>query len=122
MAVRRSDKEIALSLIQSGSVRRTAEALGISERSVFARKKTQSFRNTYNELLDDMLSAVTGRLQAGALAAVNALIDIVCNTETNDQTRAHAAVSLLSNLLKFREATDIVRRLEALEAQQNENN
>ena len=121
MAVRRSDKEIALTLIHTGSVRRTAEALGISERSVYARKKKQSFRNTYNELLDDMLSAVTGRLQAGALAAVDTLIDVVCNVEMNDQTRAHAAVSILSDLLKFRKTTDIIPRLEALEAQQNDN-
>lgn len=121
MGVRRSDREIALKLIETGSVRRTAKELEVSESSLYARKQKPAFRKVYNELMDDLMEGVTGRLQAGALTAVNTLLDIINNPKVNEQTRANASASLLSNLLKFRECVDIVQRIERLEEIQNEN-
>lgn len=121
MGVRRSDREIALKLIETGSVRRTAKELEVSESSLYARKRKPTFRKVYNELMDDLMEGVTGRLQAGALTAVNTLLDIINNPKVNEQTRANASASLLSNLLKFRECVDIVQRIERLEEIQNEN-
>lgn len=121
MGVRRSDREIALKLIETGSVRRTAKELEVSESSLYARKRRPAFRKVYNELMDDLMEGVTGRLQAGALTAVNTLLDIINNPKVNEQTRANASASLLSNLLKFRECVDIVQRIERLEEIQNEN-
>ena len=121
MGVRRSDREIALKLIETGSVRRTAKELEVSESSLYARKRKSAFRKVYNELMDDLMEGVTGRLQAGALTAVNTLLDIINNPKVNEQTRANASASLLSNLLKFRECVDIVQRIERLEEIQNEN-
>ena len=68
-----------------------------------------------------MLQQNTAYLQAKIAQATLAIVEIMNNKETPPQSRISAARTVLEYALKLTEETEIVTRIEALEAQVNDN-
>lgn len=115
------DERILAALIAAGSVRKAARIADISESTVRNRMADPSFRAKYNELRGEMLQEAAQGLTARLGDATETLSNIMGDTKSPATVRCSAADSILRFALRYVEAADILRRLDALEAaQENE--
>lgn len=113
-----TDEEIVAALITEGSIAGAAAALGCTPRTIYARMKTQTFKELYARTKGEIVKQATAKLQGTLCAAVDTLVEIMKDTDTAKQTRVNSAVSLLQYAARYTETTDIIERLEAIESAQ----
>jgi len=119
---RLQDEEIIGALIGRGSIKEAAVSLGCTPRTLYERMKKPEFKKLYADAKADIMKGATAKLQGKLCGAVDTLAEIMQDPEAAKQTRANCAVSILQYGVRFTEATDILERLEALEALEEENN
>lgn len=112
------DAEILQTLITCGGVSAAAQALDVSKAMIFNRLKDDTFRSQYDCLQGIILSDVSAALVARTSAAANLLADVVENPAEPTGTRVNAANCMLGHCLRYVEAANILRRLDALEKAQ----
>lgn len=115
MKKRIKDEVIITALLEQGSIRAAASALGIGEATIYKRKKDEAFTAKYNEAKAECVKAATGKLQYVSLSAANTLTAIMEDPETAPQIRINAANAVLNYTAKFTETADILERLAKLE-------
>ena len=115
---RLTDETIIAALVEAGSIKEAAGKLNCTPRTLYERMKKPAFRELYNQAKGELMKTATAKLQAHLSGAVNTLVGIMNDKETAPQTRANCAVSILQYGARYAEATDIIERLEALEAAQ----
>lgn len=119
MAKAVSDEKIIAALLNNGTIKATASAVGLSERAIYERMAAGEFQELYKNARADLMREAVSRLNAHLTAAVDTVAEIMANTENNAAVRLQAAQTLLNNAAKFTE------RLQASEAdaiRQYENN
>ena len=117
----KNNKKILAALISCGSIRKAATVAGVSETTIRTRLKDPDFREKYetakSKILTEACNAVTARLTT----AIDVL-DSIMEDERNPATvRVSAADGILRHGLRYIEVANIVPRLEALEAAQDDN-
>ena len=117
---RLNDENILAALLSAGSVRGAAKIAGCSEVTIRARLKNDAFRSRYEEAKDGILSEAMDSLSAHLSAAVETIGSVMADNETPASVRVSAADSVLRHGLRYIEAGNILKRLEALEAAQAE--
>jgi hypothetical protein len=104
---------LALAVARGATVRGAAKALSIPERSAYRMATGADFRAEVTRLRSEVVDRTVGRLAARGAAAVAALGKLL--KDGNATVRLRAATSILESLVRLREHSEVVARLEALE-------
>lgn len=121
MAKKTTDERL-IGLILAHGVSGAAVIAGVSKNSIYKRLKNPMFRAEFDAAQGIVLSATTGALCDALGDAVTALRDIVNDKSTSAGLRVQAASALLSHGVRYVEVSNIMRRLEALEQKEGEEN
>ena len=93
-----------------------AAAAGVSSRTLSRWKDDPGFSKALKQRGRVALAGATTRLKASVDTAVDVLQDVMQDGETPAAVRVRAAVAVIDGALKLAEVTDIMERLDALEA------
>lgn len=104
-------------LLTTKSTSEAATVCGVGARSIERWKRDQAFRDAYRTASRERLAETVGRLRAAASEAVDALRDALQDERVSNRIRA--ASVLLETAVKV-EVDDLARRVEALEATQQQ--
>lgn len=109
-------------LMEKGSIKAAADYLGCKVETIYARKKTKEFEILYREAKDEIIKAITAKLQKEFDKSIDTLTMLRDDSQTPRPTRVNCAVNLMQYGTRYIEVRDIVERLEALEQRQQEEN
>ena len=98
-----SNEQIIAALMQHGTVKEAAAAVGISPRTVYDRMNTATFQSAYYNAKNDIIRAAVFSINEKLGAAVEAVAEIMQDPETNPAVRLQAAQTILNNAGKFAE-------------------
>ncbi len=115
-----NNEKILSALLTGGSIRSAAKIAGCAESTIRARLKDDAFRSQYEEAKQNVLSEALDSLSARLTDAVSTIASVMESPETPASVRVSAADAVLRHGLKYLEAGNILKRLEALEAAQAE--
>lgn len=104
-------------LLSTKSTSEAATVCGVGARTIERWKRDQTFRDAFRAASRDRLAETVGRLRGAASEAVNALRDALSDERVSNRIRA--ASVLLETAVKV-EIDDLARRVEALEATQQQ--
>lgn len=112
----KNDEQIMSALLLAGSVRRAAKIADVSESTIRNRLKDKSFREAYDRQRADFMQQITAGIAAKLENAVDVAAELLENPNTPASVRLGAVDALLRNFLRYFTASEIERRLSALEA------
>ena len=115
-----TDERILAALLTAGSVRAAAKSASVSEGTIRNRLSDPDFRAKYDALRGDLLQEATAGMTAHLQAATETMTAIMEDTENAASVRLAACDALLRHCLRYFSATEIERRIAALEAAQGE--
>ena len=121
MAQKYSDGQILEALLMAGSAKQAARRLGCSLSCVRDRLSKPTFKSKYEKAKADALVDAIDNLSIRLTTAVDVLTKVMTDSETAATVRVSAADSVLRHGLRYIEMFDVLKRLEALEAKQEEN-
>lgn len=110
------DEKIIAALIANPTIRAASAACGVSETQIYARLRNSEFKSQYDEARRELLERNTAVLQGHLAGAIEVMGKICQDADTAPQTRLNAADAIIRNSLKLTEQTDILNRLQELEA------
>ena len=96
-----SDEQIIAALLNNGTIRKTAAAVGLSERAVYDRMNTGEFQVLYKAAKADLIRSAVFNINGRLQEAIEVITDIMNDTETNAAVRLQAAQTILNNAGKF---------------------
>lgn len=104
MAKAVSDEQIIAALLQHGTLKAAAAAVGISDRALYDRMNAGEFQALYKAAKADIIRAAVMNLNRQLQAAIDTTVEIMTNTENNPAIRLQAAQTILNNTGKFSQA------------------
>lgn len=96
-----SDEQIIAALLNSGTIRGAAAAVGISERALYDRMSAGEFQALYKAAKADLIRAAVLNLNRQLQAAIDTTVSIMTNEDNNAAVRLQAAQTILNNAGKF---------------------
>lgn len=96
-----------------------AKRAGVSRRTAYRRLEDPRFRDQITQERDTLVRTALGRLSDASLDATDTLRELATGTQTPPAVRVSAARAILDIGLRLREQTQILDRLETLEANQS---
>jgi hypothetical protein len=108
-----ADENLALALAAGLTLRESAQAVGISERTASRRWADPGFRRQVSALRGEMVARSLGTMADGMAEAAQVLRGLLGSA--NESVRLAAARSLLVLGVKLRESVEVEQRLQALE-------
>ena len=114
MTKTRTNEEIIAALLQHGTVKDAATAIGISPRALYDRMKQRDFRAEYADARTEITRAAVSAINDKLSAAIDTIAEVMTDKESPAGTRLQAAKLILENAGKFTE------RLDSEEAQAKE--
>lgn len=116
-----TDEAVISALMENASITSAAKALGVSRSTISKKIKDSNFQKLWHDVRQAALDATTAMLQCATGEAVSIARSTLADNIISPQIRLNAATLILSNALKYTEQGEILRRLDALErAQSNE--
>jgi hypothetical protein len=103
MAKTISDEIIISALMSNGTIKDSAAAIGLSERTIYDRMSNGEFIEKYKSAKADIVRKAVFELNKQIGAAVNTVIEIMSDTTVNPAIRLQAAQTILNNANKFAE-------------------
>lgn len=116
-----NDQQILAALIACGSIRAAAKSAGVAESTIRNRLNDPDFREMYDKAKGEILTEACDALSARLTLAVDSLCDVLEDNKSPVTAKITAADGILRHGLRYIEAANILRRLDALEAIQEEN-
>lgn len=110
------DETIIEALLISATARSAAAKLGINEQTIYRRKRETEFVRKYEETRRERTEMARNALQSTAHAAVVTLAQIMADKNAPAQTRVSASAEILRQNVKYTEMSDILEKIERLEA------
>lgn len=110
------DETIIEALLTSATARSAAAKLGINEQTIYRRKRETEFVRKYEETRRERTEMARNALQSTAHAAVETLAQIMRDKNAPAQTRVNASAEILRQNVKYTEMSDILEKIERLEA------
>lgn len=110
------DETIIEALLTSATARSAAAKLGINEQTIYRRKRETEFIRKYEETRRERTEMARNALQSTAHAAVETLAQIMRDKNAPAQTRVNASAEILRQNVKYTEMSDILGKIERLEA------
>lgn len=103
MAKSRSDEHIIAALLEHGTVKEAARAIGISPRAIYDRMRGKDFRGLYSEARAEITRQAVLTLNRNLAAAVETIAEVMTDKNNPAATRLQAAKMILENAGKFSE-------------------
>lgn len=120
-----NDEKIIAGLLSNPTVAEAAKSLGLTPQTVYNRLRDDAFRVRYAEARQQVLTEDCYKLQSYLSAVIDQIYGVAIDeTGTATQIRLNACDMLLRHCYRLTEITDILSRLEKLEAalvQDNQN-
>ncbi len=104
-----SDEQIIAALLNSGTLKAAASAVGISERALYDRMNRGEFQALYKSAKADLIRAAVFNLNNQLQAAIDTVVQIMQDESNAATIRLQAAQTILNNAGKF------AQRLQATE-------
>lgn len=111
-----NDQQILAALIANGSIRAAAKSAGVAESTIRNRMADPDFRAKYDAMRGELLQEAAQGLTARLESATATMSEIMEDGQNPASVRVSAADAVLRHALRYVEAADILRRLDALEA------
>jgi hypothetical protein len=105
-----------MALACGATVESAARQCRLSERTIYKRLKDPAFKNRLQEVRNDIIARTTGALTAAATESVRTLLELQ-KSASPPAVRLGAARAVLEIGIKLREAADLNKRLEEMEAE-----
>jgi len=105
-----------LALLTSSTREKAAATAGITSKTLRGYLADPEFQTEYKKAFGSMVEDATRQAQQALAPALSTLREIVEDKDEDANARINAARAILSNGLKLIEVTDIVTRLDDLEA------
>ena len=105
-----------LALLTSPTREKAAAAAGITSKTLRSYLADPDFQAEYKRAFSGLVEEATRQAQQAIAPALLTLREIVEDTDENAQARISAARSILEYSMKLTETTDILTRLDELEA------
>ena len=96
-----SDEQIIAALLNNGTIRQTAAAVGISERTIYDRMNKGEFQALYKAAKADLIRAAVFSINGKLQDAINTVNEIMTDKENNPAVRLQAAQTILNTAGKF---------------------
>jgi len=110
------DEKIIAVLLSSQTNREAAQRLKITERYFYTRLQDEAFQRKLQAAQRAILDDVVRDMQSNLKEAASVIVEILKDDSAAAQVRLNAADMLLKSYLKLSERTDIIDRLDRLEA------
>ena len=99
-----SNEEIIAALLQSGTIKEAAAAVGVTSRTIYERmNKDRDFRGQYAEAKNSLVRRAVFSINEKLSSAIETVSDIMTNEEINAAVRLQAAQTIINNAAKFSE-------------------
>lgn len=96
-----TDEQIIAALLANGTLRAAAEAVGISERTVYDRMNNGEFQALYKAAKADLIRGAVFNINQQLQGAIDTIVTIMNDPETNSAVRLQAAQTILNTAGKF---------------------
>lgn len=112
-----TDQAIVAALFSTATNAQAAEIVGLSERQLYARMRTESFQTLYEYARQRIFQTCLERVQSGLLTSVEVMEEIMLDQSVPPQVRLNAAqqyqlsASRFSDAAQAEEERRTVRRL-----------
>lgn len=98
-----TDEQIIAALLSNGTQRAAAAACGVDERTIYNRMNDGDFKALYNAAKADLIRAAVFNINNQLQAAINTVVEVMNDKESNPAIRLQAAQTILNNAGKFSE-------------------
>ena len=98
-----SNEEIIAALLQHGTIKAAADAVGVGMRTIYDRMNEREFRAEYAQAKNDIVRQAVFSINGKLAQAIEAVADIMTDKEVNPATRLQAAQTIINNAGKFAE-------------------
>lgn len=115
-----SDDKLISDVLELGSVSAAARKNKLTPNALYKRLRSPELRERLTEAQDSAICSAAGGLTMALDGAVEALVEVCRNPLNAPGVRVAAADSLLRHGLRYMETANILQRIEALEAAQND--
>ena len=95
------DEQIIAALMNNGTIKAAAAAVGISERSIYDRMNEGEFIALYKSAKADLIRGAVVNLNNQIQAAIDTVVEVMQNDSNNAAVRLQAAQTILNNAGKF---------------------
>ena len=96
-----SDEQIITALLNNGTIKAAAGAVGISERTLYDRMSGGEFQALYKAAKADLIRAAVLNLNRQLQAAIDTVVEVMENPDNNPAVRLQAAQTVLNTAGKF---------------------
>ena len=96
-----SDEQIIAALLNNGTIKAAASAVGISERTLYDRMSGGEFQALYKAAKADLIRAAVLNLNRQLQAAIDTVVEVMENPDNNPAVRLQAAQTVLNTAGKF---------------------
>lgn len=96
-----SDEQIIAALLNNGTLKTAAAAVGLSERALYDRMNKGEFQALYKAAKADLIRAAVFNLNKQLQDAIDTVAEIMTNQDNNPAIRLQAAQTILNNAGKF---------------------
>lgn len=98
-----SDEEVISAILQHGTLKEAAAAVGLTPRAIYDRMEQRAFRSLYMTAKDDIIRGAVFSINRKLSEAIDTVAEIMKDTNTNPAIRLQAAQTILNNAGKFAE-------------------
>lgn len=98
-----SDEQIIAALLSNGTVKAAADAVGLSERAVYARMISGEFKALYASAKSDLIRTAVLDINSQVTAAIRTIVEVMSDPKNNAAIRLQAAQTILNNAGKYSE-------------------
>lgn len=120
MTLTKNQKRALEAVLVYPRIRDAARACGLSRNTIYKYLATPAFKAELTRHQDVLVIAATAALANQTGEAVSALADALVNPDSTPAVRTRAAQGILRAVLDLINIRDIIIRLEALEAKQDD--
>ena len=103
-------------LLKGETIRQAANTACVSEVTAHNYLKDSDFQKIYRQKKSESLQLATDFIMSTTRAAAEVLYKEMTNRKASPRTRIDAAQRLIENALRIRQETELLQRIEALEA------
>ena len=96
-----TDEQIIAALLACGTIRATADKMGLSERAIYDRMNTGDFQALYKSAKADLIRSAVFSINNQLQAAIDTAAEIMTDKDNNPAVRLQAAQTILNNACKF---------------------
>lgn len=116
-AKERKDDLIIAALLTHPTVKEASAACGVSETQIYARLRNDTaFIDRYNVARSEIVKQASGNVQAALGTAIEKVKSIMCDDTVSPQVQLNAADTLLRHSYRLTELSDVLERIDRLEA------